>query len=90
MFVSKDQQAVYKFDVSISIQHEILRLQVSVEDSVAVEIVEGFGDTANAESGRGLVKASPGEKRAEVQIPPVRCFRTNDLLSARFLDVPTK
>lgn len=56
------RQHAHQFDVSLSIQHEILRLQVSVEDALAMEVIESFCDASDAEFGSGLVKAPPKDK----------------------------
>lgn len=58
-------QHAHQFDVPLSIQHEILRLQVSVEDTFAMEVVESLCDTTNAEFGSGLIKTPPAEKAAK-------------------------
>jgi len=52
-----------QFDVSFRVQHQVLRLQVAVDDSGAVEVVEGLGHTAHAELGRCLVKTPSGVQR---------------------------
>ena len=57
-------QHAHQFDVPLSIQHEILRLQVSVEDTFAMEVVEGLRDASNAEFGSGLIKTPPADKTA--------------------------
>ena len=53
----------HQFDVSLSIQHEILRLQVSVENTFAMEVIESFCDATNAEFSSGLIKAPSKHKK---------------------------
>ena len=61
--MSKHWQHTHQFDVSLSIQHEILRLQVSVEDALAMEVIKRFCDATNTEFGSGLIKTPPKDKR---------------------------
>lgn len=61
-------QHTHQFDVSLSIQHEILRLQISVEDALAMEVIKSFCDTTNAEFGSGLIKTPPKDKKAKFKL----------------------
>lgn len=67
MFSGQNMLRCYKhahqFNVTLSIQHEILRLQVSVEDTFAMEVVESLCDAANAEFGSGLIKTPPADTK---------------------------
>lgn len=49
----------HQFDVAFSIQHEILGLQVPVEDAFTVEVIKGLGDAAHTEFGSGFFKTPP-------------------------------
>lgn len=53
----------HQFDVALGVQHEVLRLQVPVQDALAMQIIESFCDTADAEFGRGLVKTAPEDRK---------------------------
>ena len=61
-------QETHQFDVSLRVQHEVLRLQVSVEDSFAVEVVESLCDATDTEFGDGLVKAPPAGETLKCQM----------------------
>lgn len=63
--VSVKTRNTHQFDVSLSIQHEILRFQVSVEDALAMEVIERLCDTTDTEFGSGLIKTSPEDKKAQ-------------------------
>lgn len=52
-------RSAHQFDVTFRVQHEVLRLEVPVEDRPAVQVLEGLGHAAHAELGGGLVKAPP-------------------------------
>lgn len=51
--------ATHQLDVAFSVQHQILGLQVSVEDALTMEVIERLGDAAHAEFGCGFFKTSP-------------------------------
>lgn len=51
-------RAAYQLDVSICVQHEILRLQVSVYDAIVVEVVKGLCYTAHTELGSVFIKTA--------------------------------
>lgn len=51
--------ATHQLDVAFSVQHQILGLQVSVEDAFTVEVIERLSDAAHAEFGCGFFKTSP-------------------------------
>lgn len=68
--VKSPRQHAHQFDVSFCVQHEVLRLQVSVEDSFAMEVIESFRDATDAESGGGVVKASPADDSSHYIDPP--------------------
>lgn len=61
-------QHAHQFDVSLSIQHEILRLQVSIEDTLAMEVIKSLCDAANAEFGSGLIKTPPKDQKAQFKL----------------------
>ena len=52
-----------QFDVSFSVQHQVLRLQVAVDNPGAVEIMEGLGHATHAELCRCLVETSSEEQQ---------------------------
>lgn len=54
-----DLSAAHQFDVSFHIQQEVFRLQVSVQDPFAMEVLESLCNAADAELGGGLIKAPP-------------------------------
>lgn len=59
---SRDHQpatATHQFDVAFSVQHQILGLQVSVEDTFTMEVIKSLGDAADTEFGCGFFKTSP-------------------------------
>ena len=56
-----------QFDVSFSVQHQILGLQVAVDDPGAVEVVESLSHTTHAELGRHLVE-TPSREDREVEV----------------------
>lgn len=58
----------HQLDVTLSVQHEILRLQVSVEDPFAMEVIERLSDATDAEFGGGLVKTPPERRQNEVRL----------------------
>lgn len=58
----------HQFDVSLGIQHEVLRLQVSVEDPLTMEVIESLCDAADAEFGSGLIKTPPKDKKAKFEL----------------------
>lgn len=58
-------QYTHQFDVSFGIQHEILRLQVSVQDAFTMEVIKSFCDATHAEFGSVLLKTSPEGEKAE-------------------------
>lgn len=51
-------RGAYQLDVSICVQHEILRLQVSVYDAIVVEVVKGLCYTAHTELGSVFIKTA--------------------------------
>lgn len=53
----------HQFDVAFSVQHEILGLQVPVEDAFTVEVIERLDDAADAELGGGFFKTPPEIER---------------------------
>lgn len=55
----KKKKAAYQFYISIRVQHEVLRLQVPVNDSFFVKVLKRFSYTSHTELGSVLVKASP-------------------------------
>lgn len=61
-------QHAHQFDVSLTIQHEVLRLQISVEDTLAMEVIESFCDATNAEFGSGLIKTPPKDMKAKFKL----------------------
>lgn len=52
----------HQFDVAFSVQHQILGLQVSVEDAFSMEVVKSLSDTADTEFGYGFFKTAPAIK----------------------------
>lgn len=56
---------VHQFNITLSIQHEILRLQVSVEDTFAMEVVKSLCDATNTEFGSGLIKTPPADTKTK-------------------------
>lgn len=63
--------ATHQFDVAFSVQHQILGLQVSVEDTFTMEVLKSLGDAADAEFGCGFFKTSP-EIKTDSVFDPVR------------------
>lgn len=63
MLTSKTYQQpinfAYQFYISIWVQHEVLRLQVSINNSFFVKVLKRFSHTTHTELGSVLVKASP-------------------------------
>lgn len=69
---SRDHQpatATHQFDVAFSVQHQILGLQVSVEDTFTMEVIKSLGDAADTEFGCGFFKTSP-EIKTNVSVWP--------------------
>ena len=54
-------------EVSVDVEHQIFRFEISVHDSSLVEVSEGFDHTRDVESGYGVRKwASRVEKSPEI------------------------
>ena len=49
----------YQLGVSVAVQYEVLRLQVSVYDAFGVQVGEGFNHTGGVESGGWIFKRTP-------------------------------
>lgn len=54
------QKNIYHFNISVCVQHEVLRFQVSVQDPFTMKVIQGLCDAANTELGGGFVKIAPG------------------------------
>lgn len=68
IIIQRYQQPVciaYQFDISFWVQHKVLRLQVSVNNSFFVKVLKRFGHTAHTELGRVLVKTSSEKNVSE-------------------------
>lgn len=52
--------STHQFNIALYIQHQVLRLQVSVHDVLLVEVGIGLHHAGGAEHGNGLVK-TPSE-----------------------------
>lgn len=54
------QRSTHQFDIALYVQHQVLRLQVSVHDVLLMEVGVGLHHTGGAEHSHGLVK-TPSE-----------------------------
>lgn len=59
---SSSVESTHQLDVALHVQHQVLRLQVSVHDVLLVEVGVGLHHAGGAEHGGGLVKTSPEQK----------------------------
>ena len=50
----------YNFDITLSIQQEVFRFQVSEDDSHRVKVIKGLTDTTSTKPGCRLIKIIPG------------------------------
>lgn len=62
---TRAQVRSHQFDVALYIQHQVLRLQVSVHDVLLVEVGVGLHHTGSAEHSDGLVK-TPSENHRDM------------------------
>lgn len=51
-----DERWNYQLGVSVAVQYEVLRLQVSVYDAFGVQVGEGFDHTGGVKSGGRIFK----------------------------------
>lgn len=70
----------HQFDVAFGVQHEILGLQVPVEDAFTVQVIERLGDAAHAELGSGFFKTPPDIERGLAVAPVVTNAQRRRLL----------
>lgn len=50
----------YNFDITLSIQQEVFRFQVSEDNAHRVEVIKGLTDTTSTKPGCRLIKITPG------------------------------
>ena len=62
----------YHFDITLSIQQEVFRFQVSEDNAHRVEVIKGLTDTTSAKSGCWLIKITPGGYKKNQQINDTR------------------
>ena len=62
---TRAQVSSHQFDVALCVQHQVLRLQVSVHDVLLVEVGVGLHHTGSAEHSDGLVK-TPSENHRDI------------------------
>lgn len=56
------QTVIRNLDVSIKSKHDVVKLQITVDDAIFVEILEGKADFGSVESGKHISKKK-GRKR---------------------------
>lgn len=56
----------YQLDVAALVQHEVLGLQVAVDDAAAVQVLETLNHAGTAEHGQRLLKAAPAPQGSVV------------------------
>jgi len=52
----------HQFDVSSVIQHQVLRLEIAVDDTLSMKILERFDDARDAEPRRHVVEMTSTNK----------------------------
>jgi len=50
---------VYQFDVTMTVEKQVLWLEIPVDNVAGVEVVEGFDDAGRIEASSGLIKVTP-------------------------------
>lgn len=50
---------MYQFGISVAVQYEVLRLQVSVYDAFGVQVGEGFDHAARVKTSGRIIEGTP-------------------------------
>jgi len=57
------ERSTHELDISSVIEHQVLGLEIPVDDTLGMEVFERFDDAGHTESRRHIVKMAPTHKQ---------------------------